>query len=416
MARNKLKGFSILLAYLLSYFGSAQTVTLEFYTFFSTESESKLEIIDTVNDLFMAEYPNIKIEHQGFSLADYDLALNAKFLADTPPDLFLLFPGSRFRPYAEAGFLLPLSDQGWRERLLTAAESAALYKGEVYGLPLDSNVIAVFYNKTLFEQLQLIIPTTWDEFVYLCYQLKSSGITPLAGTFRSPWTIQLIPYAMAPSAIYKDIPNFDARMTEGEVSFQDSAWSEMLADFLTLQEQGFFQDGVFETDHSIISELMTSDGAAMVVQGSWLLADLQRLDPDKEWGMFPLPYSQAGENHVAMGVGAMLAASVQSPHHEAIKIYIDFWARPDIATLYLEDKQAFPALIDVEPSLEKTLVDFLPYLSVGSYSFLDLNWPEGVQAQMLQNFPALLNGEMTIDDFLLAMDAAFKIGMTLQRD
>ena len=48
---------------------------------------------------------------------------------------------------------------------------------------------SVIYNRSIFEQNGVAVPTTWDELIEVCEPLKAAGITPIYGTFRDPWTI-----------------------------------------------------------------------------------------------------------------------------------------------------------------------------------------------------------------------------------
>lgn len=65
----------------------------------------------------------------------------------------------------------------------------------VYGVPQDSGPMALIYNKKIFDQYGLAVPTTWDEYAQQAEKLaKASNGTVKMGHFyptQAPWTIGL---------------------------------------------------------------------------------------------------------------------------------------------------------------------------------------------------------------------------------
>lgn len=49
--------------------------------------------------------------------------------------------------------------------------------GGVYALPQDSGPMALFYNKAVFDQYNIAVPTTWDEYVAAAKQLHAADPT-----------------------------------------------------------------------------------------------------------------------------------------------------------------------------------------------------------------------------------------------
>jgi multiple sugar transport system substrate-binding protein len=65
----------------------------------------------------------------------------------------------------------------------------------VYGIPQDSGPMAMIYNKKIFDQYGLTVPTTWDEYAQQAEKLAkaSNGKVKIANfyTTSAPWTIGL---------------------------------------------------------------------------------------------------------------------------------------------------------------------------------------------------------------------------------
>jgi raffinose/stachyose/melibiose transport system substrate-binding protein len=199
-------------------------------------------------------------------------------------------------------------------------------------------------------------------------------------------------------------------MYAGEATFVGSPWEQMMADYLDLEARGYFNDAALGTDYNLSTDLMANGEAAMLVQGNWAIAALRDKAPDLEWGMFPLPYDNGGDVWVSAATGGTITGSANTEHPEEVKMYLAFWARPDIAELYLTEKGAFPVSVGVTPKIDEAAAEMLPYVEVGSYPFLDQNWPPGVQGVMLEGIQAVFAGEMTTEEMLQDMDTAWAEG------
>ena len=383
----------------------AEPVTLEFYHWFGADIGETL--IKEINDRFHAEYPNITVEFETADTDTYEQVMTTRLSANDAPDVFGVFPGTKFHPQAEAGYLMDLSNEPWVGSLFDGAKFVSTYNGKVMTMPIDANVIGVIYNKQIFADLGLDVPANWDEFLAVCEAIKESGVAPLALGLQDAWVTQLIPYAMAPSAIYRDNIDFDAQMYAGEATFVGSAWEGMMADYLDLEAKGYVNADALGTGYELANDLMANGEAAMLVQGNWAIAALREKAPDAEWGMFPLPYDAGGDVWVSSAIGITITLSADTEYPEEAKAYLDFWARPEIMDLYLTQRGAFPASEGMNPTIDEAAGEMLPYLEVGSYPFLDQNWPAGVQDVMLAGIQSVFAGEMTVEEMLQEMDAAW---------
>ena len=388
--------------------GGQQPVTLKFYHWIGTDAGP---VVAEINKRFHAENPNITIQFSSNASDQYETVLKARLAGGDAPDLFGVYPGAKFYPYAKAKYLADLSNEPWVARLASGGKRVTTYTdGKVYTLPMDSNAIAVIYNKQIFSQHGLSVPTNWTDFLVVCEKLKSDGITPLALGIKDQWVDQLIPYTMAPSAIYRDDINFDKQLVAGTGSFSHSAWTQMMKDYLDLNARGYFNKGALGTTYDQTTQLIASGKAAMVVNGNWILAPIRRLNPGQQLGMFPLPYVQAGQPiWVSAGAGTTTAISATTKYPAEARKYLQFWARPDIMELYLKEKVAYSSFKDISnPALDPAAQDMLTPMTVGTYGSLDQNWPVGVQDVMLKDIQSVFAGSMSITQMLQDMDTAFQ--------
>jgi raffinose/stachyose/melibiose transport system substrate-binding protein len=388
--------------------GGQQPVTLKFYHWIGADAGPT---VAEINKRFHAENPNITVQFSSNATDQYETVLKARLAGGDAPDIFGVFPGAKFYPYAKAKYLADLSNEPWVARLLSGAKRVITYTdGKVYTLPMDQNVIGVIYNKQIFSQHGLSVPTNWADFLAVCEKLKGAGITPLALGIKDQWVDQLIPYAMAPSAIYRSNIDFDKQVLAGQSTFEQSAWMQMMKDYLDLNAQGYFNKGALGTTYDQTTQLIAASKAAMVVNGNWILAPIKRLNPNLQLGMFPLPYVQTGQPiWVSSAVGTTTAISATTKHPAEARKYLQFWARKDIMELYLKGKVAYSSFSDItNPALDPAAQEMIAPLKAGSYNFLDQNWPLGVQDVMLKDIQSVFAGSMSTPRMLQEMDAAFQ--------
>jgi len=386
---------------------NTQPVVLKFFHWIGNDAGP---VVEEINKRFETENPGITVEFESLQTDQYDTVLKTRLAAGDAPDVFGVFPGTKKDPFVSAGYLMDLSSEPWAARVSQGSLGVAINDNKVYALPMDQNVLGVIYNKKIFADLGLEVPKTWDQFLEVSQKIKDAGSTPIALGNKDLWVTQLIPFAMAPSKIYRDNPMFDQEMYDGKMSFAGSdAWKKMMADYIELDKRGFFNKGVLGTTYDQTVQLISSEKAVMTVNGNWMIAPIKQANPDINLGMFPLPYTEDGtEPWVSSAVGSMMAISSSTKHPEEAQKYVEFWARPDIMALYLKEKKAYATLTDVDVDLDPAAAEMVPALKVGSYNFLDQKWPIGVQDQMFKDIQGVFAGSITIDEMFQNMDKVFQ--------
>ncbi|PRX74969.1 raffinose/stachyose/melibiose transport system substrate-binding protein [Cohnella sp. SGD-V74] len=366
--------------------------------------------LEEVHRKFEEKYPNIRLDYEGAPVDQFETVIKTKLASGDAPDIFTVFAGTKKDPFVNAGYLLDLSDEPWVQRLTPGAIRSASKDGKIYGLPRSQNVIGVIYNKKIFKDLGLAVPTDWQSFLDAAHKIKDSGVTPIGLGLKDQFVTQLIPYAMAASAIYRDNPEFDGQMAEGKATFVGSAWEKMMADYVDLEKQGLTNKGVLGTANDQVLQLMSSGKVAMTVSLNAVVPALKAANPELEWGMFPLPYVEAGEPiWVSTGPALFAGAYAKTKHPEAVRKYLDFVASPESMKTILDATQSFSIVDDVTPSLDAALMEIEPSLKVGTYAFLDQNWPAAVQPQMFVGIQGVFAGG-SVNDMLAKMDEAYKEG------
>ena len=110
------------------------------------------------------------------------------------PDIYYSWAGEFSERFIRENLILDLTpyleaDKEWADSLIESQMvNYTTDDGMVYGIPfrLDGKVFA--YNRDIFDELGLEVPTTWDEFLAVLDAIKADGTyTPLAEGNQDQW-------------------------------------------------------------------------------------------------------------------------------------------------------------------------------------------------------------------------------------
>lgn len=146
--------------------------------------------LQKLTDEFTAQNPNIKVTLQNQSSYP-DLQQKITATVASPKDLPTLtqaYPDWMFNPIKD-GLVTDLAPYINNETLkfdnyediLASLREAATIDGKIYGMPFNKSTEVIWYNKTLFDELGLKAPTTYDELVEVAKTIKEKKGIPGAG-------------------------------------------------------------------------------------------------------------------------------------------------------------------------------------------------------------------------------------------
>lgn len=159
----------------------------------------------TVIDAWNQEHPDVEVEGQ-YIPEDYWTKLQTQIAGGTPPDIGISDYG-RMLTYAKSGVLLPLDDylavdNFSLDKMLPAAVAQYRWQegdfdsggdgGKMYGLPSDAQSQIFAYNKTMFENAGVALPTddwTWDDMVAAGQAITKPDQNIWGMQMISPWIL-----------------------------------------------------------------------------------------------------------------------------------------------------------------------------------------------------------------------------------
>lgn len=230
---------------------------------------------EIMND-FTAE-TGIKTELQVITWDQYWTLLEAGASGGDMPDVFWMHSNEAVR-YMSNGILLDLTDKISASEKLEMdkfpADIKEMYEwdGKVYAVPKDVDTIAMWYNKTMFDEAGIPYPDgswTWDEFYEIAQKLTKEdgsqyGFACNPSNEQDTW--MNIVYSMGGTILKDDnTSGFDDPNTIKAMEFVDKCIKNVMPDANTMSETG--------TD-----VLFQSGRVAMISQGSWMVAGFKAND------------------------------------------------------------------------------------------------------------------------------------------
>ena len=137
----------------------------------------------------MAAFPNKDITVTINTTDHNSYQENISTYLQQPDDVLSWFAGYRMRFFAAQGLVGDISDVWANLTELSEGFKTASTgdDGKQYFVPLYYYPWAVHYRKSLFEENGYTVPTTWDEFIALCEQMQTDGLTPLVAANDGKW-------------------------------------------------------------------------------------------------------------------------------------------------------------------------------------------------------------------------------------
>lgn len=358
---------------------------------------------------FMEENAGITIESESFQLDSYAQALERRLAVSDPLDVIAVGGPLILEQRVKPDDLLDLTAEPWVKRLTPEALAAASDGAKVYALPIGKAVIGVAYNKVLFAKLGLSVPSTWSEFVEVCRIVKEADVVPLALAHRDAWIAQLVPRAMAATGVYGQDADFDTKLVEGNISFSESSWPDLIADLFSLKASGCFNEEALLTTYDQSIEMVATGRAAMVVNGTWIAPQIKAGNRALDLGMFLLPYAVNGEQMRAPTIiTPMFAVSASTRHPAEAKKYLEFLTRPDIVAMILQARGEHPVMHDGTVTLDSPAEELLMQAKTNSQDVFGSRWPIDSRVTFFYGIQDVLTGNMTVEAFLAGMDRAFE--------
>ena len=322
----------------------ATAQTLDMWSWRTEDVEAYNEILESYTQENSAQ-----VNFEAFLNTEYNTLVATSLQADEAADVVQTRSYGGVRPWIEGGYLLPLDGEieslsNYSDTALDAVRGAE--DGQVYGVPFAIQVLQVFYNKAIFDELGLSEPTTWDEFITLNETLLEAGTIPLAITGKDAWMLPIF-HSIVGAGTYGG-NEFVEGVLSGETTFENPAFVASLEAVKELQP--FMPPDVTAVSYGDTQNLFINGLAAMFPGGSWEAAYFQSQNPDLELGVFTVPAKGTDEQLASWFVDGSWAATSSAEDPEAALQFVNWLGTPEFGQMFTDKLAQISPIEGVTPS------------------------------------------------------------------
>lgn len=212
-------------------------------------------------DAYTAMNPNVKIDIEvAPGGEELDNLVKTRLATGEMNDIFFYNSGSLLQAINPTETLVDLSGEAFLDNVAESFLATVAAGDGLYGVPTGTAMGGgILYNRAVYADLGLEVPTTWDEFSANNEILMEAGIAPVAQTYFDAWTAQLLILADYYN-VNAAVPGFADMYTANEASYSDTPAA--MAGFGRLQEG--FEKGWWQEDFGSAS---FEDGLNLLVEG-----------------------------------------------------------------------------------------------------------------------------------------------------
>lgn len=249
--------------------------------------------------------------------------------------------------YVAQGALVDLTKHGadnYKERFLPGAWNDASSGGAVYGIPLDTGPMGLYYREDVFLEAGIEVPATWDEYAAAAQKLKDQGGDVLIGNFPVGGNGGGAGLYALVSQTGAQPFNYDASApTELGINVNDEGSKKVLNFWLDLVDRGLVgKDQAFSPE---LTASLSAGKYATMFGAVWYSGHITAAAPDQagEWRAAPLPQWDL-ENPVATNWGgSTFAVTVQANDPDlATKVAAEMYGDETSQKLAAEKGALFP--------------------------------------------------------------------------
>ena len=241
------------------------------------------------------ENPYLQVDLEVIPYNDYlTTHLPAAFATASGPDIYMISAGG-FLKYAAAGYMYPLDDyisEELRSDFNPESLNAVTYQGQILGIPIEREPLALFYNQDMFCHAHLDPPATWEDLVNCAKALQTDAVSGIC----LPTQINDYQNFIFEAFLIQVISRQDSQTLLTE--FQQGG-AQVLALWRELQKYNYVPESSQQSSSDIYP--LATGKAAMQVCGLWAVGTLEKYYENLDYGVIPIPTAENGVSATLYG-------------------------------------------------------------------------------------------------------------------
>ena len=298
---------------------------------------------------FQEKYPNVEIDFQVKTSDQYYNLLATSFQAGEAPDLFWTNGTltTNMPAYANQGMLMDLTEKLDYSLFSDSTMKISTVDGKVYSSPTaEVGGRAVFYNKDIFEKLNINIPTSFEEVEAILPIIMDAGYIPIAFGAMDPWCclFQFEPVLAGMSLDYTE-----EYVAGKSVAINDPRCIAAMEKMVEWGEAGYYGVGYTGVSGSGSVLAFSKGEAAMTIDGTWNIATITNNNPDLNYGAFQIPTADGTVPFVGTASNGF-SINADTKNEAAALAFLNFFASLEGQTAWINTLDSIPSVPEIVSS------------------------------------------------------------------
>lgn len=330
----------------------------------NTDSDQSSDMSDTSSDTSGKEYDgvtltllkNIEVPDEGLNAvielaheklgltveveervggADGDNIVKTRLASGDMSDICIYNSGSLFMALNPSEYFYDISNEDFAAKYEDAYTSTVSVDGAVYGIPQTSTQVGgIIYSKPIYEELDLEIPKTWDEFLDNCKKIKEAGYIASLATYGDGWSVQ-VPYLADNYNVLAENPDFPEKFEAGEAKYASTPAGVKSFQKIVDMQPYFNEDYLSAVYEDGIESIANGEA------GHWLmltqaLTEVYALYPEKvdDLGVFGIPGEDADNAGITVWQPDSLYINKNAENIDAILAFMELYISDEGLDVY----------------------------------------------------------------------------------
>ncbi|WP_406620869.1 ABC transporter substrate-binding protein [Bacillus atrophaeus] len=384
-------------------------VTLKFFHRWPKEPERRY--FEEVVKEFEKEHPDIHIQTEAVLNDSYKDKIKVMLGTSSPPDVFFSWSDEFAAKFIRGNKALDLSsyyknDTKWSSQLVGTQIKPFTYEEKEYGVPWQMDAKSFFYNKDIFEKLNLKPPSTWEELIKVSKKLKANGYTPISFGTKAPWTISHYIGTLNQRMVDEKTRERDYDAKTGE--FTDEGYIKALEKLKELMP--YFNEHVNSIDHEYARQQFKSGKSAMMYAET---AEIKLVEP-VHLGLFSFPdiTGQKGSSNALTGAPEGFMISSKTKHPKEAMEFLQFLTSKKMGEKLVKDVGKYSAVQGTATEENSTATQREAVQQIidadSMVSWFDMDVDVEIADVYLSNIQQMLGGDMTPAEVMKSVQKAAK--------
>jgi multiple sugar transport system substrate-binding protein len=329
----------------------ADVTTIEIMYYFNVKDQ--LDALNALKSEFEQAHPDIKVQYTYIPFPELVSRTLQTAAVHRPPAISCI-DNPDVRHVAKSNILQDISGKLsdfplWKDTY-PGPKNSVTEGDKVYGIPIGSNSLALFYNKKMFADAGIAEPPkTWAELVDDAVKLTKSPVYGLAfsATNDEQSTWQWEPFLWSNGGSLLDLSSDKAK--------------EALQLWVDLVQKGAVSKDALNWQQGDVANQFIGGRAAMMVMGPWMLASVKRSGID--YGVVTIPVPKEGMKPVVpLGGEVWCPLKTDKKVEDAALEFIKFTQEPARLTKICNTFNYISSVRSIAQQQGQEQPDFLPFV------------------------------------------------------